>query len=57
MLGLVVGRIEDVVDEPVIPSQPPSRRGIVTSFIVDDRVTELIDLEALIADAGLVTTA
>jgi two-component system chemotaxis sensor kinase CheA len=56
-IGLVVGRIEDIVDEPVIPSQPPSRRGVVASFIVDDRVAELVDLETLIADAGLVTTA
>ena len=56
-IGLVVGRIEDIVDEPVIPSQPPSRRGVVASFVLDDRVAELVDLEALIADAGLVTTA
>ena len=55
LVGLVMGRIDDVVARPasVATPQPPSRRGVVASVVVDDRITELLDVELLIADAGV----
>ncbi|MEO8697338.1 MAG: chemotaxis protein CheW, partial [Acidimicrobiales bacterium] len=47
LVGLVVGRIDDVVPRPdtVANPQPPSRRGVIASLVVDDRITELLDVE------------
>jgi two-component system, chemotaxis family, sensor kinase CheA len=58
LVGLVVGRIDDVVPRPstVASPQPPSRRGVIASLVVDDHVTELLDVELLIADAGVWST-
>jgi two-component system chemotaxis sensor kinase CheA len=58
LIGLVVGRIDDVAPQPTeIPTpQPPGRRGVIASLVVDGRVTELLDVEMLVADAGLVRT-
>jgi two-component system chemotaxis sensor kinase CheA len=53
LVGLVVGHIEDVAGRPATGEQPPCRRGVSTRLVVDDRVTELLDLEALVADAEL----
>jgi chemotaxis protein histidine kinase CheA len=50
-LGLVVERIEDVVPQPRVPSQPSSRPGVAGRFVIDDRVTELLDIEALVTAA------
>lgn len=57
LVGLVVHRIEDVAAEPSVPPQPPSRRGVAASVVVDGWVTEILDVEALIVDAGLRRTA
>jgi two-component system chemotaxis sensor kinase CheA len=57
LVGLVVGRIEDIVGEPAAVPQPPSRRGVIARVVVDGRATELIDVETLIVDAGLGKTA
>jgi two-component system chemotaxis sensor kinase CheA len=59
MVGLVVGRIEDVVARPVAAAggQPPDRRGVIETLVVNSRVTELLDVEMLIADAGIGRTA
>ena len=59
LVGIVVGRIDDVVPRPstVATPQPPSRRGVIASLVVDDHVTELLDVELLIADAGVWSTA
>ena len=57
LVGLVVHRIDDVAPEPSAPKQPPSRRGVSASVVVDGRVTELLDVEALVEDAGLRRTA
>jgi len=51
-VGLVVQRIEDVVPEPPVPSQPSNRRGVAGRVMVDDLITELLDVEALVAAAG-----
>ena len=48
LLGLVVQSVEDVVPEPPAPAQPCSRPGVARRLVIDDRVTELLDLEALV---------
>jgi chemotaxis protein histidine kinase CheA len=48
LLGVVVGRIIDVVDEP-LELQPASRSGVRGTMIVDGRVTEILDLPVLLA--------
>jgi two-component system chemotaxis sensor kinase CheA len=59
MVGLVVGRIEDVVARPAAAAggKPPDRRGVIETLVVNGRVTELLDVEMLIADAGIGRTA
>jgi two-component system chemotaxis sensor kinase CheA len=57
LIGLVVHHIEDIVPEPFALPQMPSPRGVIASLVVDDQVTELLDLEDLIADAGVKRTA
>jgi two-component system chemotaxis sensor kinase CheA len=53
LVGLVVDHIEDIVPEPVAVAQPPSRRGVSTSLILGERVIELLDIDVLVADAGV----
>ncbi len=48
-VGLVVERIKDVVEVPLDASGP---RAAAHRLVIDDRVTELIDIEALVARAG-----
>lgn len=52
-VGLIVDSIEDVVPEPSTPVQPSNRRGVSSRLVIDDRVTELIDIEMLVADTGV----
>ncbi len=53
LVGLVVDRIEDIVPEPTAVAQPPSRRGVSASLILDEGVTELLDIDTLVADTGI----
>jgi len=53
LVGLVVGSIEDIVPEPTAVGQPVSRRGVSSSLILNERVTELLDIDALVADASV----
>jgi len=53
LVGLVVHRIEDIFTEPARAREWPSRRGMAASLVVDDRVTDLVDVESLITEAGL----
>jgi hypothetical protein len=46
-----VDTIEDIVPEPIAVAQPPSRRGVTSSLILDEMVVELLDIDALVADA------
>jgi two-component system chemotaxis sensor kinase CheA len=50
-VGLVVDRILDIVDEPVTVSCPASRGGVRYSAVVQGRITEVLDLEAILATA------
>lgn len=52
-IGLVVERIEDVVAAAAGPLGPSGRRGVSASVLLDDNVTELLDLEVLATDAAL----
>ena len=49
-VGLVVDEILDIVTEAVQPSERAARRGVIGSAIVQQRVTELIDVQAIVAD-------
>ncbi len=44
-VGIVVDRIEDIVSEESPVSHPTRRRGVDSTLVVDDRVTELLDVE------------
>lgn len=47
-VGLIVHRILDVIDQSMKVTRPASREGIETCVVVEERVTEVIDLRALI---------
>ena len=53
LVGLVVKAIDDVVARPAAPREAPSRRGVSASLVLEAGVTEVVDLEVLITDAGL----
>jgi two-component system chemotaxis sensor kinase CheA len=57
LVGLVVESIQDIVPEPMPVTQPASRRGVSASLILDERITELLDIDALVADAGVCAPA
>lgn len=47
-IGLIVHRILDIIDQSMKVIRPASREGIETCVVVEERVTEVIDLRALI---------
>jgi two-component system chemotaxis sensor kinase CheA len=47
-IGLVVYRILDIIERNMEVTRPASREGIETCVVVEERVTEIIDLRALI---------
>ena len=47
-VGLVVGRIIDIVDEPVAARAEEARPGVLFRAVVRDRVTEFLDVDAII---------
>jgi two-component system chemotaxis sensor kinase CheA len=50
--GLVVGRIIDIVDEAVAARAPATRPGVAFTAVVRDRVTEFLDVDALLDAEG-----
>jgi two-component system chemotaxis sensor kinase CheA len=58
-VGLVVGRIKDIVDEVVSVRRDAASRGILGSVVIQDRVTDLLDVQAVIraADPGFFADA
>ncbi len=50
-VGLVVGRINDIVEEAVTVRRDASSQGILGSAVVQDRVTDLLDVPAIIRQA------
>jgi two-component system chemotaxis sensor kinase CheA len=50
-VGLMVDQILDIVEHPVSGIEPGSRAGSAGCVVIDGRVTELVDLAALLARA------
>ncbi|MBM3981643.1 MAG: histidine kinase, partial [Planctomycetes bacterium] len=50
--GLVVGRVIDIVDEAVAARAPATRPGVAFTAVVRDRVTEFLDVDALLDAEG-----
>jgi two-component system chemotaxis sensor kinase CheA len=47
-VGLVVNRILDIVERMVGTESPPTRAGVLHSSVIDERVTELLDVPAIL---------
>jgi two-component system chemotaxis sensor kinase CheA len=47
-VGLVVGRILDVIEETIVTRAPASRPGVLFTAVIQDRVTEFLDVETLV---------
>jgi two-component system chemotaxis sensor kinase CheA len=50
-VGLVVDSIIDIVEEAVISRCPATRPGVRSTAVINDRVTEFLDVETIIASA------
>ncbi len=51
-VGIAVHDILDVVDVPLVLKNPGSRAGIAGTLVIQQRVTELLDLDWLVAQSG-----
>jgi two-component system, chemotaxis family, sensor kinase CheA len=56
-VGLIVDRIVDIVQQVVVVDARHRRRGILGSTVLQQQVTDLLDADAVIADAGLFDAA
>ncbi len=52
-VGLVVGQVIDILEEPVEVRRPSSRIGVRECVVLRGRVTELLDVEGIIRGASL----
>jgi two-component system, chemotaxis family, sensor kinase CheA len=50
-VGLVVRRIIDIVDENITVKRGANRTGVLGTIVVQDRVTDLLDIENIVKDA------
>jgi two-component system chemotaxis sensor kinase CheA len=50
-VGLVVGRILDIVEETLASRSPANRPGVLFTAVVQGRVTEFLDVEGIIRSA------
>jgi two-component system, chemotaxis family, sensor kinase CheA len=55
-VGIVVERILDIVEDVAEMRYPASRTGVLYSAVINGRVTELLDIPALLRAGGLVHT-
>jgi two-component system chemotaxis sensor kinase CheA len=46
-IGIVVERILDIVEDRAEVKSPATREGILCAVVINDRVTELIDIPAI----------
>jgi two-component system, chemotaxis family, sensor kinase CheA len=53
VVGLVVEQILDIVEDAAELKYPASRPGVLYSTVINERVTELIDVPAILNAAGL----
>ncbi len=51
-LGLMVDQILDIVHEPITAQRPTTVAGLLGSAVIGGRITDLIDLKALVASTG-----
>ncbi|HET9626470.1 MAG TPA: chemotaxis protein CheA, partial [Kofleriaceae bacterium] len=54
-IGLIVGDIVDIVDDALSQQRPPGRPGVLGSAVIAGRVTELLDVEAVLQHAQPLT--
>jgi two-component system chemotaxis sensor kinase CheA len=52
LVGIVVDKVLDVVEETVVANHVGARAGVLGSTVVQDRVTDLVDLDAVVSSAG-----
>ena len=48
-VGVVVDRILDVVDDPLDVRRPPSRECVLYCAVIGERITELLDVNAIVS--------
>ncbi|HEY2822206.1 MAG TPA: chemotaxis protein CheA [Candidatus Acidoferrum sp.] len=51
-VGLVVDRILDIVEENIVPQQPSKREGLLGSAVIQQRVTDLLDVRGFVRAAN-----
>jgi two-component system chemotaxis sensor kinase CheA len=51
-VGLVVDQILDVVNDVIVPTPTSVRPGVLGAAVIQQRVTELLDVPAILADAA-----
>lgn len=56
-VGLLIGPVVDIVEEEIEIRKPASRKGVAECLVVQDRVTELLDVEFLARKAALPLTS
>jgi two-component system chemotaxis sensor kinase CheA len=52
-VGIVIDRVLDVVDAAIVRSEVGRRAGVLGSAVIQDRVTDLVDLDAVVALTGV----
>ncbi len=52
-VGLVVGRVLDIVEQAVAVRRPSTREGIVECAVIRDRLTEILDVDHVVRRADL----
>jgi two-component system chemotaxis sensor kinase CheA len=50
-IGFVVARIVDIVEDTLNAKRPPSRSGVLFSAVIQNRVTEFLDVMGIIRNA------
>jgi two-component system chemotaxis sensor kinase CheA len=51
--GLVVERILDIVEDPADVRSPATRASVLYSVVIGNRVTELLDIPAILRSADM----
>ncbi|GEP40222.1 hypothetical protein NPS01_38850 [Nocardioides psychrotolerans] len=54
-VGIVIDRVLDVVDEAIVTTDVGRRAGVLGSAVVQDRVTDLVDLDAVVRPLELIS--
>jgi two-component system chemotaxis sensor kinase CheA len=52
-IGIVIDRVLDVVEAAVVCSEVGRRTGVLGSAVIQDRVTDLVDLDAVVAASAM----